>query len=221
MRSPENSCPDNRSHPTTGNGIFAQIEVQSESVMDTEPAHWILFLTQLPVSPSSLRVMVWRKLRAAGAASLQNGVWVLPNRPEHAAFFHTLLEAVIQHGGGGQILTAQPTLPAVQAEILNRFQIDRAEEYGQFEEKCRKFQEELDRKMSQQLFSFARLEESEHDLHKLQSWLEKIRRRDWLNNPKRALAEDELAVCRQMLHNFAMLVYQHEGLNTQPPASPA
>ena len=40
---------------------------------------WLVFIPQLPSSPSSLRVLVWRRMRTAGAAALQQGVWVLPD----------------------------------------------------------------------------------------------------------------------------------------------
>ena len=55
---------------------------------------WLLFLSQLPAHPSSLRVNVWRKLRASGALGLQNGVWVLPDQPEQAKFLENLLDSI-------------------------------------------------------------------------------------------------------------------------------
>ncbi len=54
---------------------------------------WLLFVSQLPASPSSLRVMVWRRMRASGALGLQNGVWVLPHRQEHERFLQQLLQS--------------------------------------------------------------------------------------------------------------------------------
>ena len=65
--------------------------------------NWLLFLSQLPANPSSLRVNVWRKLRAAGALGLQNGVWLLPDNPENAAFLQDLLKMVQSQNAGGQI----------------------------------------------------------------------------------------------------------------------
>ncbi|MFQ5436792.1 MAG: Chromate resistance protein ChrB, partial [Anaerolineae bacterium] len=64
---------------------------------------WILFNSQLPASPSSPRVMVWRRMRAAGAVSLQNGVWILPYAPERAAQAAELLAYVKEQGGSGQV----------------------------------------------------------------------------------------------------------------------
>ena len=44
---------------------------------------WLLLLTQLPTTPSSLRVNVWRRLKNKGAISYQNGTWILPNSEEN------------------------------------------------------------------------------------------------------------------------------------------
>ena len=52
---------------------------------------WLVFIPQLPSSPSSLRVLVWRRMRTAGAAALQQGVWVLPQTPEHEQFLREVL----------------------------------------------------------------------------------------------------------------------------------
>jgi len=56
---------------------------------------WILFLSQLPTNPSSLRVTVWRKMRANGALGLQNGVWMLPDRSEQIHFLQDLSEIIL------------------------------------------------------------------------------------------------------------------------------
>ncbi len=39
---------------------------------------WLLFCPQLPATPSSPRVMVWRRMRSAGSVGLDNGLWILP-----------------------------------------------------------------------------------------------------------------------------------------------
>ncbi len=64
---------------------------------------WLLFLSQLPAIPSSLRVNVWRRLRDAGATSLQNGVWILPRNTENKIFMQRLLAYVKQNDASGQI----------------------------------------------------------------------------------------------------------------------
>jgi hypothetical protein len=75
---------------------------------------WLVFIPQLPSSPSSLRVLVWRRMRAAGAAALQQGVWVLPQTPEHEQFLRDVLREAQHQGGSGCHLTHKS---ATSAEI--------------------------------------------------------------------------------------------------------
>jgi DNA-binding transcriptional regulator PaaX len=42
---------------------------------------WFVLVYKLPSEPSRYRASVWRKLKAAGAVYLQNGVAALPNDP--------------------------------------------------------------------------------------------------------------------------------------------
>ena len=39
---------------------------------------WLILTATLPTHPSALRVRVWRALKATGAGSLREGVYVLP-----------------------------------------------------------------------------------------------------------------------------------------------
>lgn len=61
-------------------------------------ANWLVLTATLPTSPSGLRVRVWRALKATGAGTLREGVYVLP---EHAASAKTLweLERTIAEAG--------------------------------------------------------------------------------------------------------------------------
>src|SRR5258707_12693464 len=79
-----------------------------------ERPDWLLFLPHLPASPSSLRVLVWRRLRAAGAIGLQSGVWGLPHRPAHAQVLLELVREGERQGG-----TAAAVAPAPLNPVLN------------------------------------------------------------------------------------------------------
>jgi hypothetical protein len=61
-------------------------------------------VAQLPASPSSSRVALWRRFRAAGAAGVLNGAWVLPHTPDNLRFFEQSLEMVDRNGGSGLVL---------------------------------------------------------------------------------------------------------------------
>jgi hypothetical protein len=172
--------------------------------------NWLLFLSQLPVSPSSLRVNVWRKLRSAGALSLQNGVWLLPNQPDRLKIFEDLLALIQSQGASGQIFIITPLNEAIEKDILARFCSDREEEYSEFLEGTLGFLAELDKETRNLKFTFAELEENEQDLQRLAGWLEKIQKRDFTCGEKAQEAIHMLEKCRIAFETFSREVYKKQ-----------
>ena len=182
---------------------------------------WLLFLSQLPASPSTSRVMVWRKIKAAGAVGLQNGVWVLPHAAKQESFLQELLEYVKEQRGSGQVFIARPASEAVQEDILARFRADRDQEYEEFDEQCQSFLEEIDKETGHQKFTFAELEENEQNLQRLTGWLSKIQERDFFGSDQAQTATAALGQCSQALESFAGQVYAREGIDATGAADPA
>jgi hypothetical protein len=181
---------------------------------------WVLLLAQLPASPSGPRVALWRRARAAGAAGLQNGVWVLPGTPGHEALFGQLAETVRGQGGSAFVLTVRAPDAGVDAEIAARFGADRAREYAEFAARADGLLAEIGKEAGQAKFTFAELEEIEQDLDKLAGWLEKIGARDFFPAEDAARAAEMLRRCRQAAAGFAQAVYAAEGLGEPPPPEP-
>ncbi len=171
---------------------------------------WLLFLSQLPSQPSSLRVYVWRKLKSSGALGLQNGVWVLPDRPDMRAFLESLLAAIKEQKADGQIFVVSPISEEVEASMLARSRADRDEEYIEFIERGQAFLAEIRKETSVQKFTFAELEENEQDLKRLSGWLDKIRERDFFGGRQKAEAEDLLQTCLDTFETFAEQVYKNQ-----------
>ena len=176
----------------------------------------LMFLSQLPASPSSLRVMVWRRMKAAGAIGLQNGVWILPRAPEQEHFFQELLSYVEGQGATCQIFIAQPFSETVEQDIAVRFQAERDQEYDEFLEQCGEFVAELEKESLNQKFTFAELEENEQNLQRLRKWLDKIQKRDFLKTGKSQDAIVTFQDCSQRLQDFIRQVYIREGIETLP-----
>lgn len=176
---------------------------------------WLIFIPQLPSSPSSLRVLVWRRMRAAGAAALQQGVWVLPQTPEHEQFLRDVLREAQQQGGSGILLIATPLDTDQVAEVVARFRADRDQEYQEFCVRCRDFLAEIAKETAAGNLTFAALEENEHDLQKLHTWLGKIRARDFCGADQASAAAAALTACEQALRGFAEAIYAREGLQGQ------
>jgi hypothetical protein len=188
--------------------------------MDSEsPAPgWLLLLAQLPGSPSSPRVALWRRLRGIGAAGVLNGAWVLPYAAAHAEFFEQLRETVHRQGGTAFVLTVSAPAPEVNETFVRRFCADRSREYDEFSERCAAFLDEIGKETSARKFTFAELEEGEQDLEKLARWLAKVQARDFFPDERRPQSEEMLERCRVVLDGFARAVYTAEGV--QAPAEP-
>lgn len=155
---------------------------------------------------------LWRRLRAAGAASVLNGAWVLPRSDKHTSLFAELADTVREHGGSATVFTTQNLSPNEQETILSRFRADRAAEYKEFAERAQAFLAEIERESQLGKFTFAELEEIEDDFNKLSAWLDKIRARDFFPDDQAQEATRTLAKGNEALRVFAEAVYRQEGV---------
>lgn len=174
------------------------------------PYQWLLFCPQLPATPSSPRVTVWRKLRAAGAVGIDNGLWVLPDSPASAQILQEIRQYIENQNGSSKSFLASALDADTETEILERFQWDRSEEYAEINEQCVDFLAEIEKEIARKNFSFAEYEENEQDWLKLEAWLEKVQQRDFLGGPQAADALAALETCRLALQRFEDEVFQHE-----------
>lgn len=171
---------------------------------------WLLFLVQLPRTPSSARVALWRRLRAVGATTLVNGAWVLPESAPHAELFGQLQDGVAQQGGTVFVLRVSVPSPEVNDAIIGRFQADRGKEYDEFAERCDALSAELDKETRARKYTFAEMEENEQDLEKLVRWLAKIQERDFFPDERGQRSADMLTRCRSAVEAFSQAVYTAE-----------
>jgi hypothetical protein len=172
--------------------------------------NWLLFISQLPKHPSSLRVNVWRKLRAAGALGLQNGIWVLPNLPEQVKFLEDLLAMIRGQGACGQIFCVSAVVDSVEKDIVSRFISDRDEEYTEFIDCSKEFLAEIEKESAREKYTFAELEENEQDLLRLSTWLERIKKRDFFSGEGASKAVEILGHCKQVFEKFAACIYERQ-----------
>jgi hypothetical protein len=173
---------------------------------------WLLLLAQLPKTPSSARVALWRRLRGAGATTIVNGAWVLPETASHAEFFAQLRDGVIRQGGTVFVLSVPVSSPEVSAAIMRRFRDDRGREYDEFAERCTALLEEITKETRAEKYTFAEMEEAEQDLEKLVRWLEKIQARDFFPDERGQQTAALLARCRGAVEAFSHSVYAAEGV---------
>jgi len=173
---------------------------------------WLLLLAQLPKSPSSARVALWRRLRAAGATTMVNSAWVLPETAPHTEFFGQLRDGVLRQGGTVFVLSVSVSSPEENETIMARFRADRGREYDEFAERCTALLDEIGKETRVEKYTFAEMEETEQDLEKLVRWLAKIQARDFFPDERGQQSAAMLARCRSAVEAFSQAVYAAEGV---------
>lgn len=84
---------------------------------------FILLIYKLPQQPTRLRIQAWRRLQAVGALYLQDGVAVLPNRPDLNENLRYIAASIVESGGTAISLLSSGSTHLDEAEIENRFRI--------------------------------------------------------------------------------------------------
>jgi hypothetical protein len=181
-------------------------------------AGWLLLLAQLPSTPSSARVSLWRRMRGLGATALVNGAWALPHTASHEKALEKLEATIHKQNGTAFVLAVRSSSPAAHEAVVERFQADRAREYDEFAERCDAFSGELAKETTAEKYTFAEMEEAEQELEKLSRWLSKIHARDFFPGERRRQSDELLNRCRDGLADFSQAVYAAEGV--EKPAKP-
>lgn len=88
---------------------------------------WLVLTATLPTSPSGLRVRVWRSLKATGAGTLREGVYVLPEHAGTAETFWSLERSIVDAGADAHLLLLDARDTAQEQSFQALF--DRSELY--------------------------------------------------------------------------------------------
>ncbi|HXS72715.1 MAG TPA: chromate resistance protein ChrB domain-containing protein [Rhodanobacteraceae bacterium] len=90
---------------------------------------WLMLVVSLPGRSPTPRMRLWRALKAAGAAMLRDGVYVLPAGENARALFQTQANEVTRIDGSAQVVPFASTGPKQESELRTAF--DRTEAYAQ------------------------------------------------------------------------------------------
>lgn len=115
---------------------------------DVQAATWLLLITNLPGRNPTLRMRLWRALKATGAGPLRDGVYVLPISEVSRRAFEEQAAEIKRAGGTAHIVSFEADSPHQQAVFMAVF--DRTAEY-----------QEASRNLETLQRSFPKLKESE------------------------------------------------------------
>ena len=90
---------------------------------------WLVLTATLPTSPSGLRVRIWRSLKATGAGTLREGVYVLPEQAATADTFWSLERSIAEAGAQAHLLVL-PARDAAQEQAFEAL-FDRSESHAE------------------------------------------------------------------------------------------
>ena len=92
------------------------------------PSHsWLALVVSLPSASATVRMRIWRAVKALGCAALRDGAYLLPAQAEQAAQLQPLADEALQEGGQAWLLQVQATHMAEQAAYQTLF--DRTADY--------------------------------------------------------------------------------------------
>lgn len=163
---------------------------------------WLLFLSQLPAAPDSLRVMVWRRMRVVGAALLQEGVWILPRLAAHEAALEELRAQLAEQGTEARVFRVLPPDAAAEAAVIERFRTERDQEYAELVEQCAGFLAEVEQAAAEGRLPPEELGVCEQNLQRLAEWLERIGKRDFFMASHAEAARQALEGCRRKVEGL-------------------
>lgn len=142
---------------------------------------WVVFSYSLPSAPrSSPRVAVWRRLRAIGAVSLKDGVYVLPARDECVEAFQWLAQEVEQEEGSALVMRVERFEGLSDAHLIDAFQKARKADYDELDVQASELEGSLGRKKRARSEGLSRARET---LEKLRRSHADISRIDFFDNP--------------------------------------
>ncbi len=90
---------------------------------------WLLFIHQLPASPSNLRVRTWRRLQQLGAVPVKQAVYVLPDSPTAREDFEWLKTEIKGAGGDATVFAADSVDTWSGDSLVEEFRRTRQDAY--------------------------------------------------------------------------------------------
>lgn len=150
---------------------------------------WLILITNLPGPNQTLRMRIWRALKAAGAGLLRDGVYLLPSSTTARTLFDEQVRDITAGGGNGFIVGTK----AESIEQSRSFEalFDRTSEYAHFFKRLEELQQQFRQNLSES--------EARQKLTALRRELTSLVARDFFAGRCREQAETALAEAEAIL----------------------
>lgn len=170
--------------------------------------NWRTLIYQIPREPQKNRMAVWRRLKSIGAVNVFQSIWILPETEESRVEFKKLEEQI--NNSGGQSISCITFVEEEEKnqKLMKQFNKEREEDYIELLEKCDDFEAEIHRETERENFTFAEIEENEHEINKLNIWLKKIEKKDYFGCPLKAEVLKRIDKCSSLLSEFSDKVFE-------------
>ncbi|MDN4075807.1 Chromate resistance protein ChrB [Fictibacillus terranigra] len=172
---------------------------------------WYLFSYKVSAEPSTLRVRIWRNLKALGVLYIQQSVCLVPKTPDIEKKLTKLRTLIDEHRGASFIAEVEKFSHYSQQELIQLFTAQRAAEYEELLESCTRFLKRMNDE-SQNDSRFGDIEENEMELLRLKRWHRKIMKRDYFKNELSFHSKECLKRCEEKLYSISDAVDQLEGV---------
>lgn len=151
---------------------------------------------------------MWRELRKAGALSLGQGVWAVPELPVFETAVKRTTELVERADGEVTILAAAGRDEADSERLRALYDDARRADWVEFLADCTKFEDEIAKEIRIEKVTLAELEEEEQSLERLRRWHRDLTSRDVFGTPEAAEATVRLKDCTARCEEYAELVFR-------------
>lgn len=173
---------------------------------------WLMIIYRIPSTPSTPRVIVWKKIRELGAHLLQQSVYILPNLPKVRSAVDELREQIIRFGGEAKIIEIASLGEDQEKEVIAGFNASRDEEYTEVVKACNELLSEIADESRTEDFHFADLEENEKHIQRVKELLDGVKARDYFHAPLGLQAARLIDACQQKFEEFSHEVFSREGV---------
>lgn len=170
--------------------------------------NWRTLIYQIPREPQKNRMAVWRKLKSIGALNAFQSIWILPETEEAIEEFMKLEEQINTNGGQSISCITLIDDEMKNQKLIEQFNKEREADYKELLEKCDDFEAEIERETKRENFTFAEVEENEHELDKLNTWLKKIEKKDYFGCSIKAEVLKRIDECGSLLNQFSKKVFE-------------